>query len=276
MPFSLLRSLRLPAFFLVLLLAGAASQAKTFSGLIYPLHDITMSAGVAGLVMKRLVVPGQYVKADEELLLLDDRLQVIESERRKKIFEDQSEVIAAKDRLAILTTLLKAARAVYQETGSVSQDELLRLQAEHVAAVGRWEQLVIQKQREKLDFETAERERLQRHITAPITGIVTKIIPQVGEWAKPGDPIILLVDASSAVLRLAIPHKDIGDLKLGTTRTIAFEAGASAKQTTARVTFISPVADPASGLVEVWLTFANTKPTIKPGIKGSMDIGPGN
>jgi RND family efflux transporter MFP subunit len=257
---------------LALLFSTINAQAKTFTGLIYPLHDITMSAGVAGLVMKRMVAPGQYVKTDQVLLLLDDRLQTIESERRKVIYEDQSELMAARERTVILTTLLKDSRDVFKETGSISKDELLRLEAEYVASNGRLEQLVEQKKRERLDYESAERERLQRHITAPINGIVTKVIPQVGEWAKPGDPIILLVDASTAVLHVAVPYKEVGGLKVGTVQTIQLESGSSVTQTTGRVTFISPVADPASGLVEIKVTFNNPQLAIKPGIKGHIEI----
>lgn len=260
------------ALFLVLLTSTLGAQARTISGLVYPLHDITLSAGVAGLVMQRLVVPGQYVKADQALLLLDDRLQTIESARRKVIFEDQSELLAARERTSILSTLMEDSRAVFNQTGSVSKDELLRLEAEYLASKGRVEQLVAQKKRERLDYESAERERLQRHITAPIHGIVTKVIPQVGEWAKPGDAIILLVDPSTAVLHLAIPHKEVGGLKVGATQMIMLESGSASTQTTGRITFISPVADPASGLVEIKVTFANSQLAIKPGIKGSIEI----
>ena len=261
---------------LMIVLAPIGICAKTFSGLIYPQHDITLSAGVAGLVMKRLVLPGQNVKADQELLQLDDRLQAIERDRRKVIFEDQSELVAARQRTQILSTLFKDSSDVFNNTGSISKDELLRLEAEYVTSSGRVDQLVEQKKREQLDYESAERERLQRHITAPINGVVTKIIPQVGEWAKPGDPIILLVDPSTAILRLAIPHKDVGTLKAGTTKMVQMESGSAVPQLAGRVTFVSPVADPASGLVQIEITLNNKNGAIKPGIKGSIEMGTGN
>ncbi len=257
---------------LTLLLSSIGVQAKTFSGLIYPLHDITLSAGVAGLVMRREVQLGQSVKADQVLLQLDDRLQVIESDRRKVIFEDQSEVTGARDRCRILNILLKDAQAVFKDTGSVSKDELLRLEAEQLAANARLEQLVEQKKREKLDFESAERDRLQRRITAPVSGVITKLSPQVGEWAKPGDPVISLVDASTAILRLAVPHAEASRLKVGASQVIRTEPGGTLMQVTGRISFVSPVADPASGLVQVEVTFSNPKNSIKPGIKGMIDI----
>lgn len=259
---------------LALVLASASAAAKTFSGLIYPLHDITLSAGVAGLVMRREVQLGQYVKADQVLLQLDDRTQAIESNRRKVIYEDLSEVNAARERLRILTVLLKDAKAVFNATGSVSKDELLRLEAEQLAASARVDQLVEQKKREKLDFESAEHDRLQRRIVAPVSGVITKLTPQVGEWAKPGDAVISLVDASTAILRVAIPHSEARMLKVGATQVIKTEpnGSAGAASVVGRITFVSPVADPASGLVQVEMTFNNPKYAVKPGTQGTIDI----
>lgn len=271
---SLAQSSRAPLWFCLALLLPLGAQAKSFSGLIYPLHDITLSAGVSGLVMKRVVLPGQAVKAEQLLLQLDDRLQSIESNRRRVIFEDQSEVQATRDRLRILDTLLQDSRAVFNSTGSISKDELLRLEAEQLASRGRLAQLVEQKKREQLDYESAERDRLQRHITAPISGVVTKVIPQVGEWAKAGDPMLHLVDTSVAILRLAVPHNLASALKVGAKQLIRLESGSSVAEVTGQIKFVSPVADPASGLVQVEVSFSNPGHRIKTGIKGMIDIAP--
>lgn len=263
-----------PLWLCLALLLPLGATAKSFSGLIYPLHDITLSAGVSGLVMKRPVLPGQAVRADQLLLQLDDRLQRIESNRRRVIFEDQSELHATRDRLRILDTLLHDARAVFDSTGSISKDELLRLEAEQLATQGRLAQLLEQKKREQLDYESAERDRLQRHITAPISGVVTKVIPQVGEWAKAGDPMLHLVDTSVAILRLAVPHNLASALKAGAQQLIRLESGSSVAEVTGLIKFVSPVADPASGLVQVEISFSNPGRRIKTGIKGTIDLAP--
>lgn len=251
-----------------------SAHAKSFAGLIYPLHDITLSAGVSGLVMKRLALAGQNVKADQPLLLLDDRMQNLESNRRRIIFEDQSDIQATRERLRILDTLLSDLRAVFNKTGSISKDELLRLEAEQLASHGRLAQLVEQKKREQLDYESAERERLQRHILAPINGVITKVLPQVGEWAKAGDPMLHMVDTSVAVLRLAVPYNLAGSLKVGAKQLIRLEPGSSVSEVTGQIKFVSPVADAASGLVQVEVSFNNPGQRIKTGIKGMIDIAP--
>lgn len=262
-----------PLVYLTLLIPFDA-YAKNFTGLIYPLHDIVMSSGVSGLVMRRAVRPGQSVSANQLLLVLDDRLQSIESDRRRVIFEDQSELHASRERLRILNTLLHDVRAVFNTTGSISKDELLRLEAEQLATQGRLAQLIEQKKRERLEYESAEGDRLQRHITAPISGIVTKINPQVGEWAKSGEPLLNLVDTSVVILRLAIPHSSAKGLKVGATHLVKLEAGSSIPEIVGQVKFVSPVADPASGLVQIEITISNPGSRIKTGIKGSIELGP--
>jgi multidrug efflux pump subunit AcrA (membrane-fusion protein) len=169
---------------------------------------------------------------------------------------------------------MQDARAVFNKTGSISKDELLRLEAEQLASRGRVEQLVEQKKREQLDYESAERDRLQRHITSPINGVVTKVIPQVGEWAKAGDPMLHLVDTSIAILRLSVPHSVAGALKVGSRQVIRLEAGSGESQVMGVIKFVSPVADPASGLVQVELSFNNPSGRIKTGIKGTIEINP--
>jgi RND family efflux transporter MFP subunit len=260
--------------FLLALTISFAGQAKSYTGLIYPMHDVTMSAGVSGLVIKRPVQPGQAVKAGQLLLQLDDRLQIIESNRRRAIADDESELQAARDRLRILDTLLQDTRAVYERTGSISKDELLRLEAEQLVSHGRVAQLGEQERRERLDFDSAESDRLLRHITAPISGVVTKIIPQVGEWAKSGDAVLHLVDTSTAVLRVAIPHHLASRLKVGTKQLIKLEAGSSVADINGQIKFVSPVADPASGLVQVEISFSNAGQRIKTGIKGTVELEP--
>ena len=255
-----------------LLTPSASLQARVHTGLVFPLHDITLSAGVAGLVMKRLVEPGERVKADQVLLQLDDRLQSIESERRKAIFQDNSEIDSVRERNAIILMLLNDAKSVYNKTGSISKEELLRLEADYVTSKGRLEQLLAQKKREALDYESAERERLQRYVIAPVDGVIVKIIPRIGEWAKPGDPIISLVDASTALLHLTIPHKDARALKLGLVQTVTLDVNDSVYRMAGRVSFISPVVDAASGLIEVRITIPNHLLLVKPGIKGSIEL----
>lgn len=271
--------LRSQPLLVLLLMWGAAcgmARAQDYTGLVYPLHDIVLSTGVGGVVLSRPVELGRHVRANEVLLVIDDRLQAIEAQRRRVIFEDQSELKAAVERLRILKQLYEDARQVFEKTGSVSRDELLRLEAEYLAAQGRLDQLRAQKKREQLEYQSAEQERQLRHLLAPVAGVVVKIEPDVAEWARPGDPLLQLVDASVCVFRVNVPLAAVSGMRVGQSAPLQIDQGGRALTVQARVTFISPVADPASGLVELRLNFDNPRLQVRPGAKGTLRLGTGS
>ncbi len=256
------------------LLAGTAlpALAEQYTGLVHPNREVTLSMGVGGVVSKLNVRPGQSVRANQVLLVLDDRMQAIEVSRREVIFHDDSELNVAQDRVRSLKIMYDDTKRVFDSTGSISRDEMSKLEIEYSSARGRLEQLVQQKRREKLEYDLARQERDLRDLTAPVAGVITRVEPKVGEWAKPGETMMMLVDAASCYLTVNVPLRAVPDLKVGATLPVRFEASANAPATTGKVSFVSTVADAASGLVEVRLTFANPGLKIRPGIKGMVDL----
>lgn len=261
---------------LVCLAAGLPSiaMAEQYVGLVYPVREASLSMGTGGIVSRIHVKPGQQVKANEVLLTLDDRMQLIEANRRKIVFEDRAELKVTEERVRALSIMYRDTKKVYESTGSISRDEMAKLEVEYASARGRLEQLQAQKQRERFEYEGALRELQMRRLTAPVAGVITRIEPKIGEWAKPGDMLMELVDASVCYLKANVPLAAVSKLRVGSMLPIRIEDGSNVLAVKAKVSFISAVADPASGLVEMRLTFANPGQRIKPGIKGIIDISP--
>lgn len=261
----------------LLLLAATAlpALAEQYTGLVHPNREVTLSMGVGGVVSKLNVRPGQGVRANQVLLVLDDRMQAIEVSRREVVLHDNSELNTAQDRVRALKIMYDDTKQVFDSTGSISRDEMSKLDIEYSTARGRLEQLVQQKRREKLEYDLARQERDLRDLTAPVAGIITRIEPKVGEWAKPGETMMVLVDAANCYLTVNVPLRAVPDLKVGAMLPVRFEASANAPAVTGKVSFVSSVADAASGLVEVRLTFANPGLKIRPGIKGMIELGAG-
>jgi len=249
-----------------------SSWAAELTGLVYPLHDIILSAGVSGIVLERNVVPGQAVAANQLLVSLDDRLQAIEVERRKAILDDASELNAEKEKLALASKNLEISQKVFDDSGSISIDELNRVKTDYFSSKGRYELLLAQKRREEIEYRATQKERDIRHIYAPVSGVVIKISLEPGEWAKQGDPLVHLVDASWCVIKFAIPVQDAGNVHVGSVLPVSFLDGKVVKKMDGKVSFVSPIADPASGLVEAKITFSNASLMIKPGVKASVSL----
>lgn len=248
-------------------------SAQDFPGLVQPLHDITLSTGVGGVVASKHVRLGSQVRPGQVLMVLDDRLQAVEADRRRVMLQDTSELRATEERLRIARTLYQDARKVFDKTGSISREELMRLESEYLATSGRLEQLQALKEREKLEHHGAVQERQMRQLVAPVGGTITKVDLEVGEWAKPGEPLIRLVDASTLVFKGNLPMTAIGNLKAGTPVPVLVEDGAKIAQVPGRLTFVSPVADPASGLVEVRASVANPGGRLRAGSKAVLRVG---
>lgn len=253
-------------------LGMVAVDAAEVNGIVYPLHDLTLSSGVGGVVLSKQVVLGQTVRASQVLLVLDDRQQIIELEKRNIVRQDRSVLDAERKRAEILKELFDQANKVYDGTGSISKEELLHAKADYLAEQARYEQLTAEKEREIAEYHAAELELKMRSIVAPTSGVVTKFFVEPGEWAKPGDPLIHLVDSNTCYLKIAIPLRDAARLRVGKATLIKFHDGSAVLTQAGQYSFVSPAADPASGLIEARVVFDNSKTKIRPGIKASVEI----
>jgi len=258
--------------FLLFASVMASSFAMDVTGLVYPLHDLVLSAGVNGAVALRAVKLGQTVSANQLLLMFDDSIQTLELERRKVILDDNSELQAEKQRSEIMKGLYDNAQDAYKTAGAISKDELSHISAEYIASRGKYEVLLAQKQREGVEYRAAARDKAMRRIYSPVAGVVTKIALEVGEWARQGDPIIHLVDASTCVIKFAIPVKYAAGMHVGSDFPVTLSDEAVEKNIKGKLIYFSTVADPSSGLVEGKISFNNAMLNIKPGIKAVIHI----
>ena len=250
-----------------LLSAALSAQAADWVGLAFPLFDVQVSTSVAGLIHNIKVRPGHQVNAGDVLLELDTLAQQAELRRRTVLLEDDSELQAARIRFNALDDLLRMTEAVARVSQSVSREELVKARMEKATAEGRVLQLMAQKARERVEHEQAQLEVSQRTIRAPMTGVVVDVPVDMGEWAKPGDVLVRQADISQVELRLNLPQAAAARLTVGRRVSASFEAAVAQLQADGVVNFISPLADNASGLVDVRIRFANPKGQIRPGAK---------
>lgn len=260
------------AWFQATLLSGVLAvalpvHATELVGLAFPVSDVQVSASVAGLVQRISVRPGQAVKPGDVLLELDSASQQVELRRRAVLLADDSELQTARSRLAALADLLQMTELVASKSQSVSREELIKARIEKVSAEGRLQQLLAQKARERVEHEQAQLELQQRTVRAPMAGVVVDVPVDVGEWAKPGDVMVRLADISQVELRLNLPQTAAANFRIGARVVARFEAGSTQVQSTGLVNFVSPLADSASGLVDVRIRFTNPNSRIRPGAK---------
>lgn len=244
--------------------------ADDFVGIVYPARDLALSFGVGGLVAAVNVDVGDAVKPGQVLLALDTRMADLEVERRRVVFEDGSELRALEAREVILAELLDSAAKLFELTGGISQEEVQKLRLELGDTRGRIEQVKARKRREELEFRAAEQERQTLRMLAPVAGIVTRVEVDVGEWAKPGEAVLQMVDVTQAYLRVNVAPAAARAVRPGQRLPLAIEGVGAVN---GRVSYVAPVADAASGLIELRLTFDNPRGQVRPGSAGRVRIG---
>jgi RND family efflux transporter MFP subunit len=255
-------------------LAGTALAAE-YTGIVHARHQLTLSVAVPGIVARVAVQPGMRVAAQAPLLVLDDRLQGAEEQRRKVVLDDQSETRATEERLKIVQSLAEDARKLMGTKGAISREDAARAELDWIATRGRLAQLEVQKKRERIEHQAAELERQQRRLLAPVAGVVTKVTIDLGEWARPGDALVELVDATELHLRVNVPAAVARSLKEGAALQVGFEPALGLAPVQGQVSFISPAVDASSGLTALRVRLANPGGRIPPGIKGLVSIGAG-
>lgn len=245
---------------------------RMFTGVVHSRWDLPLSLGVGGVVSHLDVKLGQRVAADQVLIRLDDRPQALEAKRREVIWKDDTELKTASEQLAILGPLCKDAKALYDQNGSISREDLAKLQLEKVQTEGQMAQLQVQKQREHIEYLAAEEQRRLRRLVAPVAGVVTRINTDVGEWVKPGEPLLRLVNDAKVVLYVNVPEAAAHNLSPGMKLPVLIKGARGELSLPGRISFVSPTADPASGLVQVRVDFSNRDGKVRPGVKGRIRL----
>ncbi len=271
--FRWLRKRALPLGGLGLLLAlcpVAPALAEDFLGIVYPSRDLALSLGVGGLVATVNVDVGKKVEPGQVLLGLDERMANIEVERRRVVSEDRSELQALEDRQVILNELYGDAAKLFALTGGISQEEVQKLKLELSDTRGRIEQTKSRKQREALEYRAAEQERQSLRLLSPVAGVVTRVDLDVGEWAKPGEVVVQMVDTSKCYLRVSVSNAAARNLTPGMKLPIQIDGAPNAIN--GRLSYVAPVADAASGLVELRVMFDNPRGLVRPGASGRVRI----
>jgi RND family efflux transporter MFP subunit len=234
--------------FQIIIQSAPAQDTTWIAGLTEPIYDITLSSPVIGIVGARPVEEGAFVKKGQVLIELDKSLEELEVSR-KKLVQDLAKIEFER------TKTLSDRKAI-----SVSREEMDKKQTEFSIAT--------------VEHELAKEQLRKRLLIAPIDGFVTEIFLEVGEGCETRQPVVRLVDTRRCYFIANIEAKLGHSLKTGQKAKLQIETGASPAEVEGTISFVSPVVDPASGLMKVKLTFENPEGKIRPGVAGRMQVKP--
>jgi RND family efflux transporter MFP subunit len=225
-------------------LLGADDRTYSAAGFTEPILDVVLSSPIPGIVSARKVEEGEFVRKGSVLMELDTRIQELEVGRRKLV-ED------------LTRTELRRAQSLAQRNAiSISQEELDKRAAEFDIAA--------------LEHELAQEELRRRQITAAFDGIITELFLKPGEACQAHQALVRIVDIRRCFFVSNVDALAGSHLQAGQDVVLEIDAAVPPIPLSGRITFVSPVVDPASGLMRVRVVFDNADGLIRPGVAGRM------
>jgi RND family efflux transporter MFP subunit len=248
----------------------AQENTAVFTGVTEPVHDVLLGVNVAGKVHAIHFKEGDWIEEGQVILELEREREKLEMELRESIWNDKAALESAHTRTTRLKELFDSSKRLFEKTRSISEEELTRLELEYLESYYRSLELENQESQEKIRFELAREEFKQLGVIASISGIVTEISVDEGEQCKPGEPVVHLSNPKLCLLVANIEERFARTIQVGQEVGLQIQAGVAFVDKPGTVSFVSPVVDPASGLVKVKVEFDNHDLAIKPGVSGKM------
>jgi HlyD family secretion protein len=270
--------------------AAPLTAVRAYTGTTQPVQEVAIRAQAEGQLQALNVDVGDRVKQGQVLAQIDDTIlgaQAAEAEaelasRRTEISKLQTQVSDARTQVEQARLQLQQAEfdaARYERlaaSGAVSQQQAQqsRTQASTAAQVLRSAQQKVRSEQQAIVVANGrivaqqailaqqQRRRSYAVVTSPITGSVLTRSTERGNLIQVGNELLRLGDFSQAKVTVQVSELDLAAVRLGGTATVKLDAFPQ-EQFTAKVTRISPAANPTSRLIPIEMTIPN--PTGKVG-----------
>lgn len=227
--------------------AGQVVAEPVVRCLTEPVDDVEMSSIVMGAVSRIHHGEGSFVEEGTVVLELESRSEELDVERRQVLVEN-------------LKANLERSEKLLKNTTSISREEVDQTRSEYRIA--------------QIELELARDALTKKRVRAPFSGVVTRIPISVGEYCEPPQVLLRMVDTRRFYCVANINPAYAEGLSLGDPVAYSSKADPDGKQLRGEIVFISPVIDPASGLLRIKALFPNKEGLVRPGEGGQLDLSP--
>ncbi len=221
------------------------------SGELRPEREATIRAEVGGAVVEVRVDTGQPVKKGEllariEAQSLEDNLASAVSAAKSA---DQALRVARRE--AERVEKLVAGGALAERDLEMALNQVTAAEAQLAEAQAR-----VASARNQLGYTV---------IRAPMAGIVSSRKVDAGDIVTPGTDLVTIIDPSSMRLQASVPSESLGSLRVGA--PVEFRVrGYPGQSFAGMIQRISPVADPVTRQVPIYVSIPDTRGQIMAGL----------
>jgi membrane fusion protein (multidrug efflux system) len=213
------------------------SSSVAAIGTVEAVHGVTVAADLPGLVSRIQFDSGKKVRAGDVLVRLDTR-------------QEQAQLAAAEAQRSLSSVNFERMRGL-REKGITSQAEYDRSSAEHKQAVA----------------QTGESQAAigRKTIRAPFSGVLGIRQVNLGQYLKPGDPIVSLQSLDPIYVNFAVPQQQVADLHVGADVRVTAE-GIEGSAVTGKITAVNSIVDEDTRNILVQAKLANPDEKLRPGM----------
>lgn len=267
--------------------ADDAAPVEVESVVLRLIEEAEVPAQESGVVTAVKVREGQRVKAGELLTQIDDQVPRLAADAAKAQY-DIARANATNDvRIRFTKKSLEVSEAelrrstdsIQRFAKSVSQSQLdveeltvqkNRLEAEQAEQE---QQIAILEMNSKENELTAARaEVTRRRITAPFNGVIVQVYVRKGEWVKPGQQALRIVNVDRLRAEGFVPADRAGADLVGKPVKLAIESNGKPADFAGKIVFVSPEVDPITHQVRVWAEIDNRDGRLRPGLPAKMVV----
>lgn len=202
--------------------------ALTGIGSLEATRQVQVPAEVDGRVTKILFTAGQHVQAGQLLVQMNDA-------------PEQGELARLSAQARNAKTLLERTRRLLPQQAA-TREQLDQAQADYDQAAA--------------DIRRVEALIEQKRVKAPFDGVLGVRRVNLGQFAKAGDPLVSLTDASALYANLTLPEQALGALRAGQAVTVTVDAHAG-REFAGTISTVEPQVDPGSRTVRVQASLSN-------------------
>jgi RND family efflux transporter MFP subunit len=235
-------------------------KSLTLPGTVEAQTTSVVAATVPGLVVEYPAKEGTRVKRGDVLAKL--RTVALELQRDARV----ADLKEAEARLGQAQNNLRRARELFDAT-VVSKEQLDDRQSEYNAWLGRTESL-------KAEIARIADEIDRCTIRAPLNGVVSREMTEVGQWLIAGGAVVELLALDEVEVRVDVPERYFGQVRAGTTATLTFESLPNVRAQ-GRVIAVIPKADVQARTFPVKVLVANERGTIGAGMLAQVSFAAG-
>lgn len=280
----------------------------TAQGLVYPVHQASITPKITAPVQRFYVNRGSRVHAGQLLAVLanqdlaaslvaargayDQALGTYQSTTTSTLPEEiqtaQNNLQNAKSNLQAQQQLYESESRLYKE-GAIARKVLDATRVALTTAKSTYQNAKTRLSNLKKSGETAQQRAAKgqlesahgkflnaraqlayTQIRSPINGVIADRAVYPGDIAPAGVPLLTVMDTSKIIVRLHIPQSQASQLKLGDPASVQIPGTGSTLP--GKVTIVSPALDPNSTTLQVWVEARNPHDDLQPGASVSVSI----